>query len=493
MAEVPTSRPNRWTGPPSTWRSYTKADRSIISSLDTRRSQDLSIHLYNAYAIKSRVRANRKGKANFTGEDVSDFVPPDIWTAWPMPASEVPRNTFLPYMGSNGSLRMAEDVRPSADLEEALLATTTRIAREKWTARRWEWVGSKVEDAIKEEVLMEEDTVPEQTSAGEDDDFPPDRPMFSSQAADALGISSSSSDEDVAAESDYEADIELRPVPIADDDRARQILLPTIRHIISKADDLLEGLQKAREAYAGNWNKRKAQDTTTGEDTETSTGKSRSRSRNKSQQAQKRARASSVDSEASMLSKTSNSSSRGRRKPKMKQLKLRDWSDVLGMAALTGWDPNVVQRAAERCSRLFGEDMLFRTFEEATAKEQKSYFVEHLASGDNPADSGNEDHLEEEEDEDRKPHHLQRKHDEILSSSPIPTDTALRCPVTTCPRHGTVYARSKNMYDHVRKAHPEVDIKALKKLDSRRRGDRRGKWDRGSRRRRSSVGSMSSL
>ena len=490
MAEPPFTRPNRWTGPPSTWRSYTKAERSIASSLDTKRSQDLSIHLYNAYAIKSRVRTNRKGKAKSTGEEVSDFVPPDVWTAWPMPADEVPRNTFLPKMGGNGSFRKAEDVRPSADLEEALLATTTRIARERWRARRWEWVGRKAEDVIKKEVLMEEDPTPEQEDVGEDEDFPPDRPMFSSQAADALGIGSSSSEDDVIAESENEADIERRPVPIADDDHARKLLLPTIRHIISKADDLLEGLQKAREAYAGNWNKSKVQDTTTGEDTETSTGKSRSRSHNKSQQSRKRARASSVDSEASMMSKTS-TSSRGRRKPKMKQLKLRDWSDVLGMAALTGWDPNAVQRAADRCSRLFGEDMLFRSFEEAGAKEQESYFVEHLASGNNLADSDEED-LEGEEVEDQKPHHLQRKQNEILSSSPIPTDTALRCPVTTCPRHSTVYARSKNMYDHVRKAHPEVDIKALKKLDSRRRGDRRGKWDRGSRQRSSSVVSMSS-
>jgi hypothetical protein len=493
MAEPPTTRPNRWTGPPSTWRSYTKAERSISSSLDTKRSQDLSIHLYNAFAIKSRVRASRKGKAKFTGEEVSDFLPPDVWTAWPMPADEVPRNTFLPKMRGNGDFRIAEDVRPSADLEEALLATTTRIARERWRGRRWDWIGSKAEEPIKKEVPMEEDPVPAQDSVGEDEDFPPDKPMFSSQAADALGISSSSSEEDVVAESDDEADIERRPVPIADDDRARRILIPTIRHIISKADDLLEGLQKAREAYAGNWNKRKLQDTTTGDDTEASTGKSRSRSRNKSQQFRKRARASSVDSEASMMSKTS-TSSRGRRKPKMKQLKLRDWSDVLGMAALTGWDPNVVQRAAERCSRLFGEDMMFHIFEEGCAKEQKSYFVEHLASGNNLTDS-EEEGLEGEENEDQKPHHLNRRHNEDfgLSSSSIPTDTAVRCPVTTCPRHGTVYARSKNMYDHVRKAHPEVDIKALKKLDSRRRGDRRGKWDRGSRQRSSSVGSMSSV
>lgn len=45
----------------------------------------------------------------------------------------------------------------------------------------------------------------------------------------------------------------------------------------------------------------------------------------------------------------------------LSRLGLRDWSDVLGMAALKGWDPNVVKRAGKRCAELFDEEMGFRT------------------------------------------------------------------------------------------------------------------------------------
>ncbi|KIW01542.1 uncharacterized protein PV09_07020 [Verruconis gallopava] len=36
---------------------------------------------------------------------------------------------------------------------------------------------------------------------------------------------------------------------------------------------------------------------------------------------------------------------------------LRDWSDVLAMAAVVGWDANVLTRTIERCSKMFGETM----------------------------------------------------------------------------------------------------------------------------------------
>lgn len=479
MAEEPPARPNRWTGPPSTWRSYTKEDRDIVSSLDTIRSQDLSIHLYNAYALKSRVRANRKGKAKSTGGNESEFVPPDLWTAWPMPAEEVPRDPYLPNVGGRGSWRADEDMRPSANLEEALLATTTKIARERWRARKWEWSGSKNESGIRKEGIVE-NLSSEQEEGSEDEEISLERPMFSSQALDDVEDVSSSSDEDGKSDSGDEAEVERRPVPLADDDRARRILLPSIRHVISKADDLLEGLQKAREAYAGNWNKTAAGKTTTGEDTDAAAVTSRSRDRSVNRPRKKRARASSVNSEAPLMSTTS-TSSRGRQKPKMKQLKLRDWSEVLGMAALTGWDPGVVQRAAERCSRLFGEDMLFRTFHEGEGTI-KSCFTEQLANGQEPRSSGEEEDLGK---TDTKPKSQLKR--EIRSSSPPIHDSVIRCPVRTCPSHQTSYARATYMYAHVREHHPDVDINALRKLEARRRGEKRGKHDRSSRQRSSSA------
>jgi RNA polymerase I specific transcription initiation factor len=474
MAESPTSRPNRWTGPPSTWRSYTREERGVVTSLDTIRSQDLSIHLYNAHAIKSRVRHSRgKGKAKSTGDDESEFVPPDLWTAWPMSADEVPRDPYLPNGGGKRAWRLDEDARQSANLEEALLATTTRIARERWRARKWEWSGSKVDDTVKDGAMADE-PMSERSTIETDETG---RPMFSSHAFDLLGNANSSPDEDEEVNSDDASKLERRPVPLADDDRARQLLLPSIRHIISKADNLLVGLQKAREAYAGNWNKSKGDATTSGE--ETDIGAETSRGRGRSSRSRKRARASSGDSEASVRS-TSSKSSKGKHSS-TKQLKLRDWSDVIGMATLTGWDPDVVQRAAERCSSLFKEDMLLRTFDEGYRGE-KSYFTDQLASGKDPEASPAEEIAEDfksipaTEPALRIP--AKEKFDEAGSGASVTTGHIIRCPVETCPGHNMVYARAKNMYDHVRKFHPEVDIRELKTLEARRKGDRRGKWDR---------------
>ncbi|KAL8977324.1 MAG: hypothetical protein Q9205_006847 [Flavoplaca limonia] len=45
-------------------------------------------------------------------------------------------------------------------------------------------------------------------------------------------------------------------------------------------------------------------------------------------------------------------------------LGLRDWSDVLGVASVSGLPPDVVARTAERCSNLFEESIVFRTLYE---------------------------------------------------------------------------------------------------------------------------------
>ena len=50
------TRPNRWTGPPTSWQHLTDAERGLAASLDTIRNGDLSIHLFNAHALKRRAR-----------------------------------------------------------------------------------------------------------------------------------------------------------------------------------------------------------------------------------------------------------------------------------------------------------------------------------------------------------------------------------------------------------------------------------------------------
>lgn len=47
-------RPNRWTGPKSTWRTLTEEDRLVWQSMKQIQDQDLAVHLYNAFALKRR-------------------------------------------------------------------------------------------------------------------------------------------------------------------------------------------------------------------------------------------------------------------------------------------------------------------------------------------------------------------------------------------------------------------------------------------------------
>lgn len=54
--ELYDSRPNRWRGPRSTWRTFTQEDRSVYEALEARRRGDLAVHLYNAYALKGKRR-----------------------------------------------------------------------------------------------------------------------------------------------------------------------------------------------------------------------------------------------------------------------------------------------------------------------------------------------------------------------------------------------------------------------------------------------------
>jgi hypothetical protein len=64
-------RPNRWRGPKSTWRTYTKEERATADSLTRVRDRDLGVHLYNAFAIKRD--AETAGAESVSGNEVVRF------------------------------------------------------------------------------------------------------------------------------------------------------------------------------------------------------------------------------------------------------------------------------------------------------------------------------------------------------------------------------------------------------------------------------------
>ncbi|EHL01819.1 hypothetical protein M7I_2172 [Glarea lozoyensis 74030] len=56
------------------------------------------------------------------------------------------------------------------------------------------------------------------------------------------------------------------------------------------------------------------------------------------------------------------------------KLELRDWSEVLGTAALVGFSPAVIARATQRCANIFGEGMVLKSIPEVPFGDDPSSF-----------------------------------------------------------------------------------------------------------------------
>jgi hypothetical protein len=332
-----------------------------------------------------------------------------------MPPDQVPRvfhSSGILDEDDPCTIRLPPDPRPSAELEECLLATTTRIARERWNAREYEDgdvsdlpVSGRHTEECKFESSLQTSARP-YLEAQLGPSSPP-VPLFSSQPigqfspsppleshALARSPQSSSRSHSGSPPQFLPPQASLTAVPIADEEQARTLLLPSARRTIAKLDDLLLGLHRARQAYAGEAKGRGGGSETQTEDEASrgrSTGRSGKRKRNWEggkltvipsraihEGEEEEFAAAEAQVEADLPSKpdkgeTSSPAGPPSRKrsrisysttqeAKLNRLGLRDWSDVLGMAALTGWDSDVVARAGERCARLFGEEMGFRTF-----------------------------------------------------------------------------------------------------------------------------------
>ncbi|KAG8532983.1 uncharacterized protein KY384_001765 [Bacidia gigantensis] len=158
---------------------------------------------------------------------------------------------------------------------------------------------------------------------------------------------------------------EMRPVIMADDTLAMDILKPSIRHILSQLNNLLCALHVSRASYAG----------VPGADLSgTSMSRSQSRARSTSrtpadsrQVSRKRARSAATTSddedgdgqdggeEEEEEEEGGTASSVGERLHQRKlRLNTRGWEDILGAAEMVGFPREVVGRARERCEGLFG-------------------------------------------------------------------------------------------------------------------------------------------
>ena len=362
------SRPNKFLGPPSTWRNRTAPERDLAASVEQLQAKDLSIHLYNSFKLRHRHRLRSPDRQAQSPKDSetnegSQWVPPKVWTAWPLPPDIVPKEHDERCWEDDtipSELHHARLKRPGQQLQEMLVAQVLRKAKEQFGERQWEDEQHPTKSTMRQpEHLQGRRLANGRFSAKQDHDFP-----------------------------------DQKPVIMADDQRASEILRPTVQHMMTKLDSLLMGLHHARTAYLAVENSGSESQSLTSERS-TSRGRPRKRKQKASRPgedagtSQDTPNYAASDSDGSQARKGkpalkdqiqhARSSSRRSRSHNFRgrkgRLGLRDWSDVLGIASMTGWQQSVVESTTARCATLFEEGVKFRTLEEGKEVQEVDVYL----------------------------------------------------------------------------------------------------------------------
>lgn len=484
-------RPNRWSGNATTYRRITAQDRGAYDGIVEAQARDLAAHLYNSYVIRSQ----NKGAASlgFLGADDNDgqekFNVPKRWGAWPLSASRVPRpdETARRILDDPDTIRAPPDPRPSAELEESIIACMMKDAKESFRSQEAEYEDVRI-----------------------------GRPR---RAETAETVTDDEDQKEGAATNEASR---VRPVLQADDDKTRHQLRPLARNVISQLERVLTGLHHSTYGRKGDDSSDLSSDTDDDVSRSRSPRKVRERSLSRGRNRIRRKTTSSGRSrsahsstgpetedepmrDASQSRGRSRTSDNGAKEPTAKprrRLALRDWSEVMGIASMMGLPSAAVMRASNRCADLFGQDMTFRDFHEG-----------HIEKGDRLPDSTYEYHYVESESEDSEPptpppiRTRKRKgrspsQAKRSRSRPVPTTTPgipsssnaaaatpvpgpshgaghersspqkqrepaprrkgrgehrkadLVCPLRLCPRHTDGFSRVWNLNLHMKRVHP---------------------------------------
>ncbi|KAI7603222.1 hypothetical protein KC346_g11978, partial [Hortaea werneckii] len=246
------------------------------------------------------------------------------------------------------------------------------------------------------------------------------------------------------------------PAFLADDDQASALLRPTVRHIVSKFDDLLIGLHESRQGQRQRapFSRSRSRPSRSRSNSKPAATSPQSEDRLRSSERQGSVRYGSHGQESELDDDYDDAVSsdgepksveKGRRRPSgrsKKELGLRDWSEVLGVAALTGWDQTVVDRTARRCAALFGEKMAMRFMPEMPVDKEKDEVVEYFPETIPPLGS---DESEQDEEE-----------GEALSTvdkGQQIKQAGWQCPYENCARHHEVYEQRWRWREHLKRTH----------------------------------------
>jgi N-terminal acetyltransferase B complex catalytic subunit len=487
-----TARPNRFAGKASTWRSLTAADRRVAVALDQIQSGDLAAHLYNAHALKRRVRLpvnelaavqdrqikdswlKKDQELRFTdvlGEAQTELVPTKRWTAWPLPPSGMPTSgggfgrRESDFERDGYMCRIPDTQYHGDELREEMLAVILRFAKENWLCRE------------KADEHEGRDTTAQNKSRAHAENDDSDAVMQDA------GETSSHTESAVQSGSEKKwapirnpgkragkaMSASARPAFLADDDAAKTILLPSVNALLSRLEGLATTVRRARFNHHGEGAGTDTSESELASDVDSVLAKSRSESRSRersdpkrpslsrtpSRGPSKRARKASRKagdsdlnesddgdtknaSRQSSLEKGKQQSSRRNSSPHTDPnapvRSLMDWSEVLGLASTIGWDEKVISRSAQRCASLFGETMLFRPLDVGQAKNREPRTVHYT-----PQSVHGMNRLEVQDD--------------AAAKRPFFQVGTLRCPHVDCPRHKIDSPTAYRVVEHVMRTH----------------------------------------
>ncbi|ENH61512.1 hypothetical protein FOC1_g10016329 [Fusarium oxysporum f. sp. cubense race 1] len=385
-------RPNRWTGAKSTWRTLTEEDRMLWQSMKQIKDQDLAVHLYNAFALKRRGRNPETAQdlvvRTESGEE-GVWAPPKAWTAWPLKHKHVPKECFTNEQHDEDdhfTFRREEEILPSTELEEEISATILRTAKRRFRRRKSKMAKPSIEEDSTPlynesgnstpDPLSRESSAKLETDEGKEEDEDEKMAVDEEDSRRMNYLSDSSTEEESDNQSQsgqkrsrgrprkilHEVGTSASTSPAGAGKTSRRGR-PRKVHIPHAGESHEEMLQRvARESH------RKIPSTL--EDRDAAFEEwirkgdeiiERERSRSLSL---KRATSQGAETEEESVPGTN-------AERKLLRWGLRDWSDVLGAAAIAGFSGDVIARATRRCADLFGEGMVVRTLKEVPATNDK--------------------------------------------------------------------------------------------------------------------------
>lgn len=417
----------------STWRFYTENERALAASLDQQRANDLSIHLYNAHALKARVweptssappKPYRRQNVKRNEDGSLSWHPDAEWTAWPLTPENVPRmnESFgVLFLGAERKVEtyMNQEVwKPSTNLAGEIQALMLKKAKEQYRKRGSVRVARRPPLGVKRvkgkaRQLSNADLASESELDADDSDSDNAQPRKAILSGRKRGV---------------------KPELIVDDDQASDLLQPAVRHILAKLDDMLIGLHKNREGQQLNKSRPR---------TKSRRSRSKSQTESASPSTRKPVKRSSsqvsegvsddlemIDSGRDLEQGNDDELSQKdfkRRRP----LNPRDWNEVLGVASLVGWDPVVVGRAAKRCASLFGESSVSGIiFDGGNATESR--MLTHTSATEIAPDRSME-----------------------VTNPSVKDAKSVRhfCPFEGCPRHHDSYEKTWRWREHLKRSH----------------------------------------